>query len=100
MQRIMEQICGLALASLCLVSTLALAQPQNPTQSPTSSGSQTPMQSQDMTCMKDDGKGQCTVAVGTDGKEVVVVGSGLAKGARMTCVDMGGVVNCKKAATP
>jgi len=84
------KIFGSAMAVLCLVSTLAMAQsqPQTPPQG----------QSQNMTCTKDDGKGNCTAATMADGKEVVVVGEGLEKGAHMTCVNRGNVVDCKPAA--
>jgi hypothetical protein len=82
---------GSAMAALCLVSTLAMAQSQS--QSPSQ------QQPQYMTCTKDDGKGNCTAATRADGKEIVVVGEGVAKGARMTCVDTGNAVNCKAATT-
>jgi hypothetical protein len=98
---------GNAMAALCLVSTLAMAQYQNPP--PPASRSQTPAvtdsrsqhpsqrQSQNMTCTADDGKGNCTAARGVDGKNIVVVGEGLKTGSAMTCVDTGSVVNCKPA---
>jgi len=53
---------GVALAMLCLVSTLAGAV--------------------EMTCRASDGKGNCTAGSGPDGKEVVVVGTGIAYSAR------------------
>jgi hypothetical protein len=98
---------GSAMAALCLVSTLALAQYQNPP--PPSSRSQNPAvsdsrsqhpsqpQPQHMTCTADDGKGNCTAARGADGKNVVVVGEGVKTGATMACFDTGSVVNCKPA---
>ena len=49
---------GGAMAVLCLVSTLAMAD--------------------EMTCTAGDGKGNCTAATGPDGKVVVVVGEGAA----------------------
>jgi hypothetical protein len=98
---------GSAMAALCLVSTLAMAQPQTTTQDSTrkppstasESRSQYPSerQSQHMTCIKDDGMGNCTAAVGADGKNVVVVGNGVKTGDAMTCVDMKSVVECKPA---
>src|SRR6266702_1068682 len=60
---------GSALAALCLVATLAVAD--------------------EMTCTASDGKGNCTTAVGADGKPVVVVGEGLKVGEKMDCVDRG-----------
>jgi hypothetical protein len=84
MLRSIGQACGSTLAALCLVSTLALAQPQKPPHGP----------SQTMTCVKDDGKGRCIAAAGADGKEVVVVGEHLHKGERMTCVDLGHTITC------
>jgi hypothetical protein len=73
---------GSAMAALCLVSTLAMAQPQTTTQDSTrkpqstasESRSQYPSerQSQHMTCIKDDGMGNCTAAVGADGKNLVL----------------------------
>jgi hypothetical protein len=50
-----------------------------------------------MTCIKDDVMGNCTAAVGADGKNVVVVGNGAKTGDAMTCVDMRSVVECKPA---
>ena len=93
---------GSAMAALCLVSTLAMAQPQTTTQdstrepkSPSSEiRSQDPSQSQHMTCSKDDGMGNCTAATGPDGKDIVVVGTGVKTGDTLTCVDMKGVMHC------
>jgi hypothetical protein len=67
----------MAMAMMCLVSTLALAQ------------------NQAMTCTKDDGKRGCIAAVGTDGKVILVVGDNLKTGALMTCGDRGYVVACR-----
>jgi len=65
---------GVALAMLCLVSTLAGAV--------------------EMTCRASDGKGNCTAGSGPDGKEVVVVGTGISVGEKMDCVDKGNVIEC------
>lgn len=70
-----------ALALLCLVSTLALAQ------------------SQTMTCMRTDGKGNCTSAAGPDGKEIVVTGFGVYVGEKIACQDRGYMINCATVAT-
>lgn len=74
------KICGGAMAMLCLIATLAIAQGG--------------LQGQEMICMKDDGKGQCTAAAGADGRVIVVVGDNLQRGDRMLCVDRGNVVHC------
>jgi hypothetical protein len=50
-----------------------------------------------MTCVKDNGKGNCVAATGADGKEVVVNGEGLKSGAMMNCFDRGNVVDCEPA---
>jgi hypothetical protein len=63
------------MAVLCLVSTLAMAT--------------------EMTCAKDDGKGQCIAATDPDGQTVVVVGEGLRTGERMNCVDRGNMIACQ-----
>src|SRR5437870_11435547 len=63
-----------ALAVLCLVSTLAVAD--------------------EMTCTAGDGKGNCTAAAGPDGKVIVVVGEGVKVGEQVSCVDTGYMINC------
>ena len=96
---------GSGMAALCLLSTLAMAQPQTTTpestrepKAPTSEiRSQDPAQSQTMTCIKDDGMGNCTAAAGVDGKNIAVVGTGMKTGDTMMCVDMKGVIHCKPA---
>src|SRR5262245_29380738 len=65
---------GVALAMLCLVATLAGAV--------------------EMTCRASDGKGNCTAGSGPDGKEIVVVGTGIAVGEKMDCTDKGTVIEC------
>jgi hypothetical protein len=116
MLRNMTKTVGSAMAALCLVSTLAIAQAQQPQVQPQSPsqpmtpqhGNTTPQQghrqtsSEDrpimkMTCVKDNGKGNCVAATGADGKEVVVNGEGLKSGAMMNCVDRGSVVDCEPA---
>ena len=66
---------GGALALVCLVSTLALAE--------------------EMTCTASDGKGTCTTATGADGTPVVVVGEGVKVGEKMDCVDRGTMIACQ-----
>src|SRR5262245_22556346 len=48
----------------------------------------------EMTCSASDGKGNCTAAIGADGKAVVVVGEGVKVGDTMACVDKGSVITC------
>jgi hypothetical protein len=112
MLRNMTKTVGSALAALCLVSTLAMAQAQQPQTQPQypsqpmapQTGNTTPQQGhrQDanpmmLICAKDNGKGDCVAARGPDGKEFVVNGEGLKSGASMSCVDRGNVVECKPA---
>ena len=107
MLRHITKTVGSAMAALCLVSTLAMAQTPSPSQPMTPQmGNTTPQQghrqspSQDplnLICTRDDGKGNCVAATGADGKEFVVNGEGLKSGATMTCVDKGTVVECKPA---
>jgi hypothetical protein len=108
MLRNMSRTVGSAMAALCLVSTLAMAQAQYPAQrmapqtghtTPQQGHRQNPSQGQpmNMTCVRDNGKGDCVAATGADGKEFVVVGEGLKSGASMSCIDRGNVVECKPA---
>ena len=66
---------GGAFAVLCLVSTLAMAT--------------------EMTCAKDDGKGNCIAATDSDGRTIVVVGEGLKMGEHMDCEDRGNMIACQ-----
>jgi len=74
MLRTIGKTVGGALAVLCLVSTLAVAD--------------------ELTCTAGDGKGNCTAAAGPDGRVIVVVGEGVKVGEQMSCVDMGYMINC------
>ena len=65
---------------LCLASTLAVAT--------------------EMTCAKDDGKGQCIAATDPDGKTIVVVGEGLKAGEQMDCEDRGTMIACQPPVPP
>jgi len=71
---------GGGLVVLCLVATWAVAA--------------------EMTCTASDGKGNCTAAVGADGKAVVVVGEGVKVGEKMACVDKGTVIDCTALIAP
>jgi hypothetical protein len=105
MLRNISKTVGSAMAALCLVSTLAMAQAQYPSQPiAPQTGNTTPQQGhrQDanpmmLTCTRDNGKGDCVAAAGPNGKEFVVNGEGLKSGATMSCVDRGNVVECKSA---
>ena len=76
MLRTVSKTVGGALALLCLAATLASADPQT------------------MTCSASDGKGNCTVATGADGKAIVVVGEGVQVGDTVACQDRGYMINC------
>jgi len=75
MLRTFGKTLGYAIAVMSLASTLAVAG--------------------EMTCAKDDGKGNCVAAAGPDGKTVVVVGMGLKTGEKMDCMDKGNEIECK-----
>ena len=76
MLRTVSKTVGGALALLCLAATLASADPQT------------------MTCSASDGKGNCTVATGADGKAIVVVGEGVQVGDTVACQDRGYMIDC------
>ena len=67
MLRTIGKTVGSALAVLCLASTIAMAT--------------------ERTCTASDGKGNCTAAIGADGRVVVVVGNAGKVGERLTCID-------------
>ena len=75
MLRTIGKTLGSALAALCLVATLAVAD--------------------EMTCTASDGKGNCTAATGPDGTTLVVVGEGLKVGELMDCQDRGNMIDCQ-----
>ena len=79
MLRILGKTLGSAIVVLCLVSSLAVAT--------------------EMTCAKDNGKGQCIAATGADGTTVVVVGDGLKAGEQMDCEDRGNMIACQPPVT-
>lgn len=76
MIRTLAQTMGMAVAVLCLISTLAVAE--------------------ELTCTKADDKG-CTMAKGTDGKEMPVIGVGIKIGEKMDCMSKDGKTECMKA---
>jgi len=77
MLRTVGKTVGGALALLCLASTLVMAQGQT------------------MTYTASDGKGNCTVATGADGKTMVVVGDGVQVGDKISCQNKGYVISCE-----
>lgn len=102
------------MAALCLVSTLAIAQPQTSTIDSTAKPRQPDSDYKDydrardhrnddragyrsrtMICTQDDRMGTCTAASGDDRRDIVVRGDGLQIGDRMDCVDRGYMVNCR-----
>jgi hypothetical protein len=92
MLRTLRKTFGGAMALMCLISTLALAQSQQG--QPQAQGQQG--QSQTMTCTKVDDKGNCIEARGTDDRLVIVMGEDMKTGEKMTCVTTAGVVHCTK----
>jgi hypothetical protein len=83
---------GIALASLCLVSTLVNAQPAGPTQPPTAPG-------QTMTCTKVDPNGYCVEAKAKDDKIIVIRTEGVKVGESLTCTTAGTTTTCQKVTT-
>ena len=73
---------GVAMASLCLFSTLAMAQPTAPGQT--------------MTCTKVDANGYCIEAKAQDDKMVTVRVEGVKVDEKITCVTSGGTTTCTK----
>jgi hypothetical protein len=125
MLRKFTTIAGSAMTALCLVSTLAIAQPQTSTIDSTAKPRQPDSdykgddragdyrnddrardhrnddragyRSRSMICTQDDRMGNCMAASGDDGRNIVVRGDGLQIGDRMYCVDRGYMVNCRPA---
>jgi len=77
MLRTVGKTVGGALALLCLASTLALAQDQT------------------MTCMADDGKGNCTAVADSSGRTMIVIGQAVKMGDKVTCQNRGYMINCE-----
>jgi len=85
MLRKINKTLGMAIAGMCLVSTLAIAQ--------------VPAPSVPMVCTKIDAMGNCIEAKGMDDKMVIVRGEGVKVGEKMTCVTSGTSTTCKKETT-
>ena len=78
MLRILGKTVGSALAVLCLVATLAVAAEEG----------------MEMPCVKSDGKGNCVVGTMPDGKDLVLVGSGMKVGEKMLCHHRDNMIHC------
>ena len=106
--RTVSKSIGAIMPLLCLLATLAMAQtpdapprsttpPELEQQPPTQTPGQgaTPSQTREMTCIMDDGKGNCLSAAEADGSTVVVGGKGMKKGDKMQCRDLGNGLLCQ-----
>jgi hypothetical protein len=82
---------GMALAGMCLVSTLAMAQSQ----------SSSPMTApgREMTCTKVDESGFCIEAKGADDKMMTIRTEGVKVSEKMSCTTSGTDTTCKKVTT-
>jgi hypothetical protein len=78
MLRTIGKTVGSALAVLCLVSTLAVAAEEG----------------MELTCTASDGKGNCVVGQMPDGKDLVLVGSGLKVGEKILCHYRENIIHC------
>jgi hypothetical protein len=90
MLRTIGKTAAMAIAGMGLVSTLAMAQPQSPSQ---------PMGGQAMTCTKVDDSGYCIEAKGADDKMIVVRTEGVKIGEKMSCTTTGTSTTCAKVTT-
>jgi hypothetical protein len=107
------KIIGAVLTMLCLISTLVLAQSPRSSgrsitpseleqQPPAKTQGQVPThpQSRTMTCITEDGKGNCTGAAEANGPTVVVIGEGMKRGDKMHCQDFSNGIICQPATSP
>ncbi len=78
MLRTIGKTAGSALAVLCLVSTLAVAAEEG----------------MELVCTASDGKGNCVVGKMPDGKDLVLVGSGLKVGEKILCQYRENIIHC------
>jgi hypothetical protein len=108
--RTVSKSIGAIMPLLCLLATLAMAQtPDSPSRSttppeleqqpptPPQGPGATPSQTREMTCIMDDGKGNCLSAAEANGPTVVVGGKGMKKGDKMQCRDLGNGILCQSA---
>jgi hypothetical protein len=113
MVRTLGTMRGVVVIMLCLLSSVALAQSPSSSgraitpsqleqQPPAKTQGEVPIQpqSRDMTCMTDDGKGNCIGAAEANGPTVVVIGEGMKKGDKMHCQDFGNGITCQPATSP
>jgi len=94
MLRIIGKMFGGAMAMMCLVSTLTIAQPLPPGVPPPPGTPPAP--SMPMVCTKMDMSGNCVEAKAPDEKMIVVQGPGIKVGEKMTCVTVGDTTTCTK----
>ena len=76
---------GMAIAGMCLISTLAMAQPTAPGQT--------------MTCTKVDSSGFCIEAKAKDDKMIVIKTEGVKVGEQVSCVTTGTSTTCTRVTT-
>jgi hypothetical protein len=84
MLRTIGKTFGMAIAGMCLVSTLAMAQ------------TMTPAPGQTLVCTKIDASGNCIEAKGTDEKMMTVRVEGVKVSEKITCVTTGTNTTCTK----
>jgi len=96
MLRTIGKTSGMALAGMCLISTLAMAQ-TTPGTTPTPGG--TMGAGREMTCTKVDASGFCIEAKGSDDKMMTIHTEGVKMNERMTCTTSGSDTTCKKVTT-
>jgi len=82
MLRTIGKMFGMAIAGMCLVSTLAMAQPMPPGQT--------------MTYTKVDASGFCIEAKAKDDKMIVIKTEGVKVGEQVSCVTTGTSTTCTK----
>jgi hypothetical protein len=87
MLRTIGKTFGMAIAGMCLVSTLAMAQ------------TVTPAPGQTLVCTKVDANGNCIEAKGTDDKMMPVRVEGVKISEKITCVTTDGNTKCMKVTT-
>jgi hypothetical protein len=85
MLRTIGKTFGMAIAGLCVVSTLAMAQPVAPGQT--------------MTCTKVDASGYCVEAKAKDDKVITIRTEGVKVGESVTCTTTGTSTTCTKVTT-
>ena len=97
MRRQIGKMFGGAMAMMCLVSTLAIAQTPTPGMPPlpgTPPGPAVPM-----VCTRVDMSGNFVEAKAPDESMVIVQGEGIKVGEKMTCVTTGSTTTCTKVTT-